>query len=120
MLPFTRDKKQMIIFRVFLVLVFTSLSIYTGAVIAQHGLGLFSVFFGDMAKLGWAGQFNADFMAMLAMSAIWVAWRNNFSASAFLLATFAFFGGAPFLCVYLLALSISCRGDVVRMLIGDQ
>jgi hypothetical protein len=38
-------------------------------VITNHGLGLFSVFFGDVAKLGWAGQFNADFMAILGLSA---------------------------------------------------
>jgi hypothetical protein len=110
----------MIMFRFFLVAVFVSMSIYTGVVIDQHGIGLFGVFFGDMAKFGWAGQFNADFMAMLAMSAIWVAWRSNFSTFGFLLATVAFFGGAPFLCVYLLVLSFSCSGNVVSMLIGDK
>ena len=110
----------MIMFRFFLVAVFVSMSIYTGVVIDQHGIGLFGVFFGDMAKFGWAGQFNADFMAMLAMSAIWVAWRNNFSTFGFLLATVAFFGGAPFLCAYLLVLSFSCSGNIVSMLIGDK
>ena len=110
----------MIIFRFFLVVVLVLMSIYTAVVIDQHGMGLFGVFFGDMAKFGWAGQFNADFMAMLAMSAIWIAWRNNFSTLGFLLATLAFFGGAPFLCVYLLVLSFSCSGNVVRMLIGDK
>jgi hypothetical protein len=50
-----------------------------------------------MAKFGWAGQFNADFMAMLVMSAIWVAWRNNFSKLGFFLAPVAFLGGAAFL-----------------------
>jgi hypothetical protein len=44
-----------------------------------------------------AGQFNADFMAMLVMSAIWVAWRNNFSKLGFLIAPLAFLGGAAFL-----------------------
>lgn len=60
-------------------------------------MGLLGVFRGDMAKFGWAGQFNADLMAMLVMSAIWVAWRNNFSKLGFLLAPVAFLGGAAFL-----------------------
>jgi hypothetical protein len=60
-------------------------------------MGLPAVFRGDMAKFGWAGQFNADFMAMLVMPAIWVAWRNNFSKLGFFLAPVAFLGGAAFL-----------------------
>jgi len=75
------------------VLVFISLGIYTSVLIDQHGMGLLGVFCGDMAKFGWAGQFNADFMAMPVMSAIWVAWRNNFSKLGFLLAPVAFLGG---------------------------
>ena len=74
-------------------LVFISLGIYTSVLIDQHGMGLLGVFCGDMAKFGWAGQFNADFMAMPVMSAIWVAWRNNFSKLGFLLAPVAFLGG---------------------------
>jgi hypothetical protein len=50
-----------------------------------------------MAKFRWAGQFNADFMAMLVMPAIWLAWRNNFSKLGFFLAPVAFLGGAAFL-----------------------
>ena len=110
----------MVVFRVFLTAVLITLIIYTGAVIAQNGFGLFQVFFGDIAKIGWAGQFNLDFMAMLAMSALWVAWRNSFSISGLVLAGVAFFGGAPFLCIYLFVLSISCRGNVGRMLVGDR
>jgi hypothetical protein len=60
-------------------------------------MGLLGVFRGDMAKFGWAGQFNADFMAMLVMPAIWLAWRNNFSKLGFFLAPVAFLGGAAFL-----------------------
>ena len=52
----------MIIFRFFLVVVLVSMSIYTAVVIDQHGMGLFGVFFGDMAKFGWAGSLP-DFMS---------------------------------------------------------
>ena len=75
------------------------MSIYTAVVIDQHGMGLFGVFFGDMAKFGWAGQFNADFMAMLAMSAIWVAWRNNFSTLDFCLRPWRSSGRAISMCI---------------------
>ena len=78
------------VFRVILVAVFVCLAIYMIQVITNHGLGLFSVFFGDMAKLGWAGQFNADFMAILGLSAAWVVWRNQFSLPGIILGVIAF------------------------------
>ena len=72
------------VFRVILVAVFVCLAIYMIQVITNHGLGLFSVFFGDVAKLGWAGQFNADFMAILGLfcrlgsvaQSIFFTWNN--------------------------------------------
>ena len=39
-------------FRAFLVLVFLVVVEYTIAVIAEHGLGRFGVFLGDVAKMG--------------------------------------------------------------------
>ena len=110
----------MMIFRSFLVIVFIALCAYTVVVVAGHGLGLFGVFFGDISALGWPGQFNADFLSMLAMSALWVAWRNRFSAAGLGLATLAFFGGAPFLCVYLFVLSLKTDGDIREMLVGEH
>ena len=110
----------MLVFRGVLVAVFLCLTAYTVQVVTTHGLGLFAVFFGDMAKFGWAGQFNADFMAMLAFSGAWVIWRNQFSALGFALGVLAFFGGAPFLCGYLLYLSIAHDGDVTTMLVGEN
>ena len=51
---------------------FVALSGYTAVVVAHHGLDLFSVFFGDIAKLMWPGQFNLDFTCLLLLSALWV------------------------------------------------
>jgi hypothetical protein len=59
--------------RVLLSLILVVVVTYTGVVIARHGIGLLPVFFGDMARVGWAGQFNLDFMFMLLFSALWVA-----------------------------------------------
>jgi hypothetical protein len=68
--------------RLLLVLIFTAITLYTGVVIANHGLNLLlPVFYGDMATLAWPGQFNLDFMCMLALSGLWVAWRHCSSGS---------------------------------------
>jgi len=93
---------------------------YTAVVIGRHGVDLLPVFFGDMARMGWAGQFNLDFMGMLLLSALWVAWRHPFGAAGLALALLAFFGGTPFLCVYLLIESARADGDVRALLLGPR
>lgn len=93
---------------------------YTGVVISRHGLDLFPVFFGDMARMGWAGQFNLDFMCMLALSALWVAWRHRFSPGGLALALMAFLLGTAFLCVYLLSEVVRGRRDVQALLLGPR
>ncbi len=106
-------------FRALLVVIFLVISTYTAVVIAAHGMGLFAVFFGDKAKLGWPGQFNLDFMFMLAFSALWVSWRHQFSPGGLALGLLAFLGGAPFLCVYLFVTSFAAKGDPRVLLLGE-
>jgi hypothetical protein len=108
----------MTLFRVFLVLIFAAISLYTGVVVANHGLNLLPVFFGDMAKLAWPGQFNLDFMCMLALSGLWVAWRHRFGAVGTALGLVAFFGGALFLSVYLFVESFRANGDIRALVLG--
>ncbi len=60
----------------------------------------------------WPGQFNLDFMGFLALSAIWVAWRHQFSAGGLGLAVLAFFGGMLFLSIYLLIHTSRAGGDI--------
>ena len=110
----------MILFRLLLALIFTAIALYTGVVIAHHGLGLLPVFFGDMGSLAWPGQFNLDFMCMLALSGLWVAWRHRFSGAGVALGVVAFFGGALFLSVYLLVESFRTQGNVAALLLGQQ
>lgn len=108
----------MLVFRAFLVVSWLVLAGYTAVVIGNHGWGLLSVFFGDMLAMGWPGQFNRDFMIMLMLSALWVAWRHRFSGVGLLLGLAALFGGALFLTTYLLVISVTVRGDVRQMLVG--
>ncbi len=106
-------------FRAVLALMLLTLLTYTGIVIAGHGMNLFPVFFGDMARLAWPGQFNLDFMGMLLLSGTWVAWRHRFSAVGMALGLLAVFGGSLFLSVYLLVLSVRLNGDTRRIVLGD-
>ena len=105
-------------FRGYLILSWIILALYTADVVANHGLNLLPIFFGDMAQMGWPGQFNLDFMLMLSLSALWTAWRNSFSALGLGLGLIAFFGGAGFLLAYLAFLSIRCRGNINMVLTG--
>lgn len=105
-------------FRIGLASAWTVLIVYTGIVIAEHGMGLLPIFFGDIAKIGWPGQFNLDFTIMLGLSATWVAWRHQFSGPGLALAVVAFFGGAGFLCPYLLIAGAQAQGDPRRLLLG--
>lgn len=107
-------------FRLGLVAFWLVLLIYTGIVIANHGMTLFPVFFGDMAAMAWPGQFNLDFMGFLLLSGLWTAWRNGFSGVGCLLGIVAIFGGIGFLAPYLLYLTYQTKGDVRALLLGQH
>jgi hypothetical protein len=93
--------------------------VYTGMVGAAHGWNFAPVFFGDIAAVSWAGQFNVDFSCLLLLSGLWMAWRHQFSALGLVLGVLALVGGTPLLASYLLIVSVQCRGDVKAMLLGQ-
>lgn len=105
-------------FRALLVVLWVVLVGYTAIVIANHGMGLLNVFFGDMAAMGWPGQFNLDFMSLLTLSGLWVAWRHQFSGPGLVLGVLAFLGGGLFLATYLLIVTAQSNGDVKEVLLG--
>jgi hypothetical protein len=110
----------MFAFRILTVAVFAALLVYTSIVVANHGPNLLPVFFGDMAKFEWPGQFNFDFMFMLTFSALWVSWRHRFSGAGLALGLLAFFGGALFLSAYLFVESLRTGGDAKRLVLGQN
>ena len=57
----------MTLFRIFCAAIIAAVSIYTTIVIANHGMGLYPIFFGDIADMTWRGQFNVDFLCFLLM-----------------------------------------------------
>ena len=105
-------------FRALLLAMLLVLAGYTAVVISNHGWNLLSVFFGNMTTMAWPGQFNLDFLFMLTLSAIWVAWRHKFSKCGIALGALAFFGGALFLTIYLLIAISQVHGDLNKLLLG--
>lgn len=107
-------------FRAWLMAILAVVGVYTAIVIRDYGMTLYPIFFGDMAKLNWAGQFNLDFLCMLSLSGLWVAWRNRFSGAGIALGVLAFNFGAPFLSGYLLYLLSQTKGDLRAVLVGTR
>ncbi len=105
-------------FRTYLAAMGLTIFLYTAVVIANHGPDLLPVFFGDMGKMGWSGQFNLDFMFMLTLSALWVAWRHGFSMGGLALAFLAATLGSAFLSMYLVIVSLQVKGDVRALVLG--
>jgi len=106
-------------FRIFLATIFVVISVYTAPVIANHGMGFLPVAFDDIAKMGWPGQFDdLDFTFMLALSALWVSWRHQFSGAGLALGLLALVGGATFLSVYLFIVAGQSKGNVKELLLG--
>lgn len=108
----------MTMFRILLSAIAVVIFSYTALVVANHGLGLFQIFFADMARMTWPGQFNLDFMCMLILSGCWVAWRHQFSPAGLALGLVAFVGGASFLSVYLLIVGWRANGGMAEILLG--
>ena len=110
----------MTLFRIFLVAIIAIVGAYTIFVVADHGLGLLPIFFGDIITMGWPGQFNMDFFAFLSLGALWIMWRHHFTISGIMLGLCVFAGGAPFVCSYLLIASVQAKGNVPILLLGAR
>ena len=96
------------------------IAIYTTVAISNDGFDLVTPFISDIIAMNWSGQFNIDFMMYLILSAIWVAWRHDFSGGGLVLAAIASVGGFLFLGVYLLVQIRRSEGDVERLMLGDR
>lgn len=102
------------------VILFVCLAIYTAIVIAGHGVNLLPDFFGDLFAMGWSGQFNLDFMFYLLLSALWIAWRHEFSPGGIALGLAASVGGMLFFAAYLFFAAGNSQGDMKVLLLGRQ
>ena len=105
-------------FRILLLLMLAVVLAYTGIVGFAYGWNLLPIFFREIAGLTWQGQFNLDFMCLLALSGLWLAWRHHFSPGGILLGVLGFFGGIVVLASYLLYAISEAKGDVKVILLG--
>jgi hypothetical protein len=105
-------------FRVLLGIMVVCIVGYTAIVIVNYGWNLFAVFLGDMLAVNWAGQFNLDFMCLLALSGLWLAWRHHFSPGGLVLGVLGFFGGTMVLAPYLFFASFQAKGNMKVVLLG--
>lgn len=106
--------------RLYLIIAWTALVAFTAFVAGREGVNLMPVFFGDIAAGRWPGQFNADFLSILVLSALWTGWRNGWSLGGWVLAVLAFNLGGVFLMGYLLVLLHLEKGDMRRVLLGAR
>lgn len=104
-------------FRFFLVAAIATMLVYTATVGNNHGWNIFPLFFGDIAAMNWAGQFNLDFSLLLVLTGLWIAWRNNYNPIGIGLGLFTLVGGTPFVSTYLLILSFK-SSSFKEVLIG--
>jgi len=109
----------MTLFRIYLAAWIVGITAYTSVTIANHGLDLLPVFFGEIAKMAWSGQFNLDFFSFLCLGGLWLAWRHHFNLVGIAFGLFIFAGGMPFLSVYLLFHSYRSGGNVKTLLLGE-
>jgi hypothetical protein len=107
-------------FRALLIALWWVLAGYTTVVVANHGAGFLKVFFGDIITMGWPGQFNLDFMFLLLLSGLWIAWRHRFSSAGLLLGALAMSGGSLFLAAYLLVVIRQAQGDMKEVMLGKS
>lgn len=75
---------------------------------------------GDLVAMNWPGQFNFDFMCVLAVVGLWVAWRHQFTPAGIVLGLGGFLGGAFFLTTYLFVNSYLAGGDPAVLLLGKK
>lgn len=105
-------------FRTFAAALFLAIASYTAVTISQYGLGVFPIFFGDLASFSWRGQFNFDFALYLILSGLWMAWRSGFSRNSIASGVIAPLFGMVFLSAYVLYLSFKTDGDIRKLLLG--
>lgn len=110
----------MTVFRIYLIVSLVLVAGYTTFVVAAHGFDFAPVFFGDLTKMSWAGQFNADFLSFLALGGLWLAWRHHFSPGGIALGLLIFAGGMPFLASYLVFQSFRPGADARSLLLGER
>ena len=71
-------------------------------------------------SMQWMGQFALDFQCYLTLSALWIAWRNQYTGQSIVLAISGMVLGIIIFAPYLLYLLYKENGDVAAVLVGGR
>lgn len=111
---------KMTILKLLLTIQTLGLVIYTTYAIKNEGWTLFQIVVNNITSFSWNGQFNLDFSCYLALSGIWILWRNKFSISSIICALVAMIVGIMAFAPYLLYLLAKEKGNIKNVLLGDR
>lgn len=107
-------------FKTLLIVQAVGLLVYTFFAFQAEGANLFGIFLNNIKSLTWNGQFNLDFSCYLLLSALWIMWRNKFTASSFIIAIVGMIIGIMIFAPYLFWLLMKEKGDLKRVLVGER
>ncbi|MEM9545186.1 MAG: hypothetical protein AAGA77_04400 [Bacteroidota bacterium] len=93
---------------------------YTAIAIQNDGFNFLGRAQEFVLSMTWMGQFALDFQCYLILSALWISWRDRFSAKSILLAITAMIFGIIVFAPYLLNLLYKEKGNIARVLIGNR
>ncbi len=110
----------MVAFRLFLLLGWIVVALFTAVAVSQQPIGDAEVFITDIAAMTWRGAFNVDFTCHVLLLALWVMWRHRFSPLGLLWGLCCVAGGVLFSFIYLLVASVQAGGDIRALLLGRQ
>lgn len=96
------------------------LVVYTYFTINNQGWTLYNIAINNIAAFNWNGQFILDFSCYLTLSGIWIMWRNKFSISSIIMAIIAMIIGIMAFAPYLLYLLTKEKGNLKKVLLGEQ
>lgn len=92
----------------------------TAVAVATSGLNWPAVYIGDLFALDWRSQFNSDLGMHLALTGVWIAWRERFTPRGYVFGAFSFLWGGLFTFPYLLWALRRAQGDPRRVLLGER
>ncbi|MGB6150930.1 MAG: hypothetical protein WA913_11070 [Pricia sp.] len=94
--------------------------IYTVLAIQNDGVNFLERAQEFAVSMKWIGQFTVDFNCYLILSALWILWRNKYSANSIIIALIAMLLGIIVFAPYLLYLLIREKGDLKKVLISAE
>ena len=106
-------------FQLLLVAMTVTLGIYTVIAGVEYGWNILPTIVDGIGSLTWVGQFHLDFACYLVLSALWLAWRHNFSRNGIILGLAASVLGIVFFAPYVLFHTFQSNGDMKVLLLGE-